>query len=195
MPVMIGVDPHKTSHTAAVLDEHGQLLDRRRIPANLEGYQALRQWAGQWEDRRWAVEGAHGVGRPVAQRLAADGEQVVDMGLEQRLPQVKIPARGANCLVLIKVDADPAPSPEQSTAQGPFRAAHLHPSGVAEGHEPFISDVFPISGHGRGRPRWTMKVGSAPRPQGRPLLPRRGERRVDRINDLRVRSGHRSVST
>jgi hypothetical protein len=23
MPVMIGVDPHKASHTAAVLDEHG----------------------------------------------------------------------------------------------------------------------------------------------------------------------------
>jgi hypothetical protein len=26
MPVMIGVDPHKASHTAATLDDHGQLL-------------------------------------------------------------------------------------------------------------------------------------------------------------------------
>jgi transposase len=79
MPVTIGVDPHKTSHTAVVLDEHGQLLDGMRMPATLEGYQALRRWAGEWEDRRWAVEGAHGVGRPVAQRLVADGEQVVDV--------------------------------------------------------------------------------------------------------------------
>ena len=31
MPVMIGVDPHKASHTAAALDEHGHLLDRQRV--------------------------------------------------------------------------------------------------------------------------------------------------------------------
>ena len=37
MPVMIGVDPHKASHTAAALDEHGQLLARQRVPATLEG--------------------------------------------------------------------------------------------------------------------------------------------------------------
>jgi hypothetical protein len=79
MPVMIGVDPHKASHTAAALDAQSQLLDHKRFPATLEGYQALRQWAGRWEDRRWAVEGAHGVGRPVAQRLVADGQQVLDV--------------------------------------------------------------------------------------------------------------------
>ena len=79
MPVMIGVDPHKASHTAAVLDEQGQLPDRRRVPTTLEGYQALRQWARRWFERQWAVEGAHGVGRPVAQWLVADGEQVLDV--------------------------------------------------------------------------------------------------------------------
>ena len=42
MPMMIGVDPHKASHTAAALDEHGQLLDQQRFPATIEGYQALR---------------------------------------------------------------------------------------------------------------------------------------------------------
>jgi hypothetical protein len=42
MPVMIGVDPHKASHTAAALNQHGQLLDDQRIPATLDGYQALR---------------------------------------------------------------------------------------------------------------------------------------------------------
>ena len=79
MPVMIGVDPHKASHTAAALDEHGRLLGQQRIPATLDGYQTLRQWAGQWEDRRWAVEGAHGIGRALAQRLVGDGEQVLDV--------------------------------------------------------------------------------------------------------------------
>jgi transposase len=79
MPVMIGVDPHKASHTAAVLDEHGQLLGRQHVPATLTGYQTLRQWAGQWPERRWAVEGAHGIGRALAQRLVGDGERVVDV--------------------------------------------------------------------------------------------------------------------
>jgi transposase len=79
MPVMIGVDPHKTSHTAAVLDEHGRLLDQQRIPATLDGYQQLRQWAGRWPQRCWAVEGAHGIGRALAQRLVGDGEQVLDV--------------------------------------------------------------------------------------------------------------------
>ncbi|NHC47138.1 IS110 family RNA-guided transposase, partial [Motilibacter aurantiacus] len=34
----------------------------------------------QWPHRVWAVEGANGTGRPLAQRLIADGERVVDTG-------------------------------------------------------------------------------------------------------------------
>jgi transposase len=79
MPVMIGVDPHKASSTAAALDEHGQLLGQQRVPATLDGYQQLRRWAGRRPQRCWAVEGAHGIGRPVAQRLVSDGEQVLDV--------------------------------------------------------------------------------------------------------------------
>ena len=79
MPVTIGVDPHKASHTAAVLDDRGRLLDQQRIPATLDGYRQLRQWAARWPQRCWAVEGAHGIGRALAQRLVGDGEQVLDV--------------------------------------------------------------------------------------------------------------------
>jgi transposase len=79
MPVIIGVDPHKASHTAAALNEHGQVLDRQRVPATLDGYQALRVWAERWPQRCWAVEGAHGIGRALAQRLVANSEQVLDV--------------------------------------------------------------------------------------------------------------------
>ena len=79
MPVMIGVDPHKASHTAAALDEHGRLLDRQRVLATPDGYRTLRGWAARWPQRCWAVEGAHGIGRALAQRLVSDGEPVLDI--------------------------------------------------------------------------------------------------------------------
>ena len=39
----------------------------------------MRTYAKSWPNRVWAVEGADGVGRPLAQRLLEAGEQVVDV--------------------------------------------------------------------------------------------------------------------
>ena len=39
----------------------------------------MQRYVKQWPDRVWAVEGANGAGRPLAQRLVAAGEQVVDV--------------------------------------------------------------------------------------------------------------------
>jgi transposase len=39
----------------------------------------MRSYVRQWSQRTWAVEGSNGAGRSVAQRLLADGEQVVDV--------------------------------------------------------------------------------------------------------------------
>jgi hypothetical protein len=64
MPVMIGVDPHKASHTAAALDEHGRLIGQQRIAATLDGYRQLRRWASRWPQRCWAVEGATASAEP-----------------------------------------------------------------------------------------------------------------------------------
>jgi transposase len=94
MPVMIGVDPHKASHTAAALDEHGQLLDQQRIPATLEGYQQLRRWAGRWPQRCWAVEGAHGIGRALALSVGygrkSDRDDAVSVAVAARsAPQLR----------------------------------------------------------------------------------------------------------
>src|SRR5215207_9041971 len=40
---------------------------------------AMRKHVSAWPDRVWAVEGSNGAGRPLAQRLLADGEHVVDV--------------------------------------------------------------------------------------------------------------------
>jgi hypothetical protein len=39
-----------------------------------------REWAERWPQRCWAIEGAHGVGRPLAQQLVADGLRVLSVG-------------------------------------------------------------------------------------------------------------------
>ena len=82
--VTIGVDPHKASQTAAAVDEHHHVLAQLRVPATRAGYRYLRHWAACWSRRRWAVENAAGLGRPLAQWLLGDGEQVVDVPASSR---------------------------------------------------------------------------------------------------------------
>ncbi|CAI9418138.1 IS110 family transposase [Nocardioides sp. T2.26MG-1] len=77
--VIIGVDPHKVSVTIEVVDSHEQLLGGGRFDTTGAGYAAMTRYVKQWPDRVWAVEGANGAGRPLAQRLLAAGEQVVDV--------------------------------------------------------------------------------------------------------------------
>lgn len=77
--VIIGVDPHKLSATIEVVDHHGHLLGSGRFPTDRAGYTAMRGYVKAWPQRIWAVEGANGAGRPLAQRLVATGERVVDV--------------------------------------------------------------------------------------------------------------------
>ena len=77
--VIIGVDPHKLSATIEVIDRNEQLLGSSRFTTDKAGYAAMRNYAKNWPDRDWAVEGANGAGRPLAQRLLEAGEHVVDV--------------------------------------------------------------------------------------------------------------------
>jgi transposase len=80
MKVLIGVDPHKASVAAAVVDEvTGELVECATFLQNRAGLRALERWANRFGERRWAVENAGGLGRHLAQRLAAAGESVVDV--------------------------------------------------------------------------------------------------------------------
>jgi hypothetical protein len=77
--VLIGVDPHKASVAVAAVDELGELIECASFPQNRAGLRALQRWASRFGDRRWAVENAGGLGRYLAQKLAAAGESVVDV--------------------------------------------------------------------------------------------------------------------
>jgi len=77
--ITIGIDPHKASLTAVALDPTGHQLATGRVTVNAGAYKTLMSWAARWPRRRFAVEGAAGLGRGIAQLLATAGEDVVDV--------------------------------------------------------------------------------------------------------------------
>jgi len=79
MAVMIGVDPHKGSHTAVAINAGEAPLGRVRVLACPDQAGRLLAWAQGWPERTWAVEGATGLGRLLAQQLVAAGERVLDI--------------------------------------------------------------------------------------------------------------------
>jgi transposase len=77
--VMIGVDPHKGSHTAVAIGAAEEPLGKLRVRASAGQAQRLVAWAAAWPERTWAVEGAGGLGHLLAQQLVAAGERVLDV--------------------------------------------------------------------------------------------------------------------
>jgi transposase len=52
MDVIIGIDPHKSSHTAVALDAAGQVLAELRVTAGKHQIRELQTFAAPWPDRR-----------------------------------------------------------------------------------------------------------------------------------------------
>jgi transposase len=79
--VMIGVDPHKATHTAVAIDGNEVVLAARLVRANSKQVPELLLWAKHLDggERVWAIESAGGLGYLLAQQLLAAGEVVVDI--------------------------------------------------------------------------------------------------------------------
>jgi transposase len=76
---IIGIDPHKGSHTAAVIDRDEQVVGEVSVQSDRRQCDRLLRWAAPFAPRLWAVEGASGHGALLAQQLVAAGETVVDV--------------------------------------------------------------------------------------------------------------------
>ena len=79
MTVIIGVDPHKATHTAVAIDSTEVELGRTRVPANHKQVPHLLAWAEPLGARTWAIESATGLGYLLAQQLVDAGETVLDV--------------------------------------------------------------------------------------------------------------------
>src|SRR4051812_35215063 len=77
---VVGVDPHKRTVTAVVLDARGGIVAGEHFRVSGDGHRALEAWALSFGPVvRWGVENAGGWGRHTAIYLAGAGHDVRDV--------------------------------------------------------------------------------------------------------------------
>jgi transposase len=76
--VLIGIDPHKRSHTAVAVDQAGRKLGQLTVEADTAGTLRLWGWAARYgSERLWAVEDGRGVAGRLVRALLGQGARVV----------------------------------------------------------------------------------------------------------------------
>ena len=79
MLVMIGIDPHKATHTAVAVDDDENVIGEFTIRSSNNQAERLTGWAEGFGNREWAVESANGLGYLIGQQLVGCGETVFDV--------------------------------------------------------------------------------------------------------------------
>ena len=80
MTVIIGIDPHKSTHMAVAIDGDEHAMARLEVRADRAQTPRLLAWAAPLgPERTWAIESADGLGKLLSQELLAAGEHVVDV--------------------------------------------------------------------------------------------------------------------
>jgi hypothetical protein len=161
--VMIGVDPHKGSHTAVAVNACEEPLGQLRVRASAVQAGRLLEWARAWPERTWAAGGAGGLGHLLARQLLSAGERVLDVAPELAA-RVRLLATGN----ISKNDPDDARS---------VAIAALRPADVREARRDDHAAVLKV---------WSKRYrdpGRGPHPGGLPAAPgavRAGARRRSR---------------
>ena len=83
--VVGGVDTHRDTHVAAVVDDAGRLLGAHQFPTDTAGYTRLVAWMGSWgRIRGVGVEGTGGYGAGLTRHLGEAGIGVVEVNRPNR---------------------------------------------------------------------------------------------------------------
>jgi len=80
--LVVGVDTHVDTHTAALCDVRGRRLAERRVPTTPAGYAEVAAWARAAAGDTpvvWAVEGTRHYGLGLARFLTGQGQRVVEI--------------------------------------------------------------------------------------------------------------------
>ena len=79
MSIIIGIDPHKATHTAVAIGCDEGELGMVTVRATRHQTENLISWAEPFTKRTWAIESAGGLGYLLAQQLVDAGEHVLDV--------------------------------------------------------------------------------------------------------------------
>jgi transposase len=79
MKVIIGIDPHKASHTAVAIGRDEDQIASVKVRATVRQIDQLLTWAEPFDKRTWAIESVGGLGYLLAQQLVARGAEVLDV--------------------------------------------------------------------------------------------------------------------
>jgi Transposase len=172
--VIIGVDPHKATHTAVALNNREEEIARVTVRATRRQLEQLQRWAAPFEERVWAIESAGGLGYLPAQQLVGAGEQVVDVPATLAA-RVRVPGTGRSN----KND----PNDARSVAVAALRSPTL--TAVQAADHAAVLRLLVTSA--KSRPR-THPTPGHPRPRGHGQVERALEEALDSERD-RFRSG------
>src|ERR1035441_3111591 len=75
MTIIIGIDPHKATHTAVAIGSDESELATVTIRATRQQTDKLLSWAEPFEERTWAIESAGGLGYLLAEQIVRAGGQ------------------------------------------------------------------------------------------------------------------------
>jgi transposase len=84
LDVVIGVDTHKDTHTAAAVGATGAVFEHLTVPADPAGYRQLIGFGRRHGARLWAIEGTGSFGAGLTTALLACCERIVEVDRPQR---------------------------------------------------------------------------------------------------------------
>ena len=82
--VVIGVDTHKHTHSAAAVASTGAVLEHCTVAADAAGYRQLLEFGRGHQATVWAIEGTGSFGAGLTAVLAGNLERVVEVDRPQR---------------------------------------------------------------------------------------------------------------
>ena len=141
--LVVGVDTHRDTHTAAVCDGRGRVLSQLKAAATPDGYGELLAWANAAANGKqlvWAIEGTRHYGLGLARHLAAAGQQVAEIDSTPHLGKRKAGKSDPIDAVRAARELLARPQPAQMRADGNREALRLlmidrpHPADLGHRH-------------------------------------------------------------
>jgi transposase len=126
--LVVGVDTHLDTHTAAICDACGRAVSQLQVPATAAGYVQLLAWARSAAGDRqvvWAVEGTRHYGLGLARHLTAQGEQVAEIDCARHVGKRRAGKSDPIDAVRAARELLARPAPAQMRADGDREALRL----------------------------------------------------------------------